>query len=68
MLENRSFDHKLGFSWIKGTDVFSGNPTGVSGLTVLSLLQFARSLKAGSAKGVIGDLWGSWASPPEAAT
>lgn len=33
MLENRSFDHLLGFSGIKGTDAVSGLPTPVNGLT-----------------------------------
>lgn len=33
MLENRSFDHLLGFSGIKGTDAVSGVPTPVNGLT-----------------------------------
>lgn len=33
MLENRSFDHLLGFSGIKGTDVVSSLPTPVNGLT-----------------------------------
>jgi phospholipase C len=32
MLENRSFDHLLGFSQIQGTDT-SGNPTKIDGLT-----------------------------------
>jgi phospholipase C len=32
MLENRSFDHLLGFSQIQGTDP-SGNPTTIHGLT-----------------------------------
>jgi phospholipase C len=33
MLENRSFDHMLGFSAISGTDAVSGAPTTVNGLT-----------------------------------
>jgi phospholipase C len=33
MLENRSFDHMLGFSGIAGKDAQSGEPTVVSGLT-----------------------------------
>jgi phospholipase C len=32
MLENRSFDHMLGFSGIEGTDAKSGSPTSVNGL------------------------------------
>jgi phospholipase C len=33
MLENRSFDHMLGFSGITGTDAETGQPTGIAGLT-----------------------------------
>jgi phospholipase C len=33
MLENRSFDHMLGFSGITGTDAVSGKSTQISGLT-----------------------------------
>jgi phospholipase C len=33
MLENRSFDHMLGWSGITGTDAVSGQPTAVQGLT-----------------------------------
>jgi phospholipase C len=33
MLENRSFDHMLGFSGITGTDAQTGHPTSVIGLT-----------------------------------
>jgi phospholipase C len=32
MLENRSFDHMLGFSGITGTDIATGQPTTVDGL------------------------------------
>src|ERR1700674_5571371 len=32
MLENRSFDHMLGFSGITGTDSISGSPTAINGL------------------------------------
>jgi len=32
MLENRSFDHMLGFSGITGTDAVTGRPTGINGL------------------------------------
>ncbi|MGN6603645.1 MAG: alkaline phosphatase family protein [Ginsengibacter sp.] len=32
MFENRSFDHILGFSGIKGSDVVTGNPTEINGL------------------------------------
>ncbi|SDC01720.1 Phospholipase C [Raineyella antarctica] len=33
MLENRSFDHMLGFSGITGTDAATGQPTTIEGLT-----------------------------------
>ena len=33
MLENRSFDHMLGFSGIAGTDAVTGQPTTINGLT-----------------------------------
>src|SRR5690242_4410368 len=33
MLENRSFDHMLGFSGITGSDATSGAPTQIDGLT-----------------------------------
>jgi phospholipase C len=33
MLENRSFDHLLGFSGLSGTDAITGRPTTVDGLT-----------------------------------
>lgn len=35
MLENRSFDHMLGFSGITGTDAATGQPTTIDGLTGL---------------------------------
>jgi hypothetical protein len=33
MLENRSFDHRLGFSGINGIDAVTGQETGIDGLT-----------------------------------
>lgn len=33
LLENRSFDHLLGFSGITGTDAVTGNPASIDGLT-----------------------------------
>jgi phospholipase C len=46
MLENRSFDHMLGFSGIEGTDASSGQRTHINSisLTDLSLGALARSL------------------------
>jgi phospholipase C len=57
ILENRSFDHLLGFSRIAGTDATSGNETEISGLVDLDLLEFAKHLGANSAKGVVDLLW-----------
>jgi phospholipase C len=37
MLENRSFDHMLGYSAITGTDASDGTPTAIRGLRPLSL-------------------------------
>ncbi len=33
VLENRAFDHMLGFSGITGTDAVTGKPTSINGLT-----------------------------------
>src|ERR1700759_4677794 len=33
MLENRSFDHMLGFSGIQGADAVTGQPTSIRGLS-----------------------------------
>jgi phospholipase C len=33
MLENRAFDHMLGFSMVSGRDAQSGQPTQLNGLT-----------------------------------
>jgi phospholipase C len=40
MLENRSFDHMLGFSGITGNDAVTGQPTSVDGLTGTEANQF----------------------------
>ena len=50
-LENRSFDHMLGFSAIHGQDAATGEPTEIRGVTDLSLLQLARSLQVNTASG-----------------
>lgn len=52
MLENRSFDHMLGFSGIIGIDASSGTPTQIAGLTQLSLLQLADALGVTTASGM----------------
>jgi phospholipase C len=62
MLENRSFDHMLGFSGITGIDASSGNPTQIAGLTQLSLLQLADSLGVTTASGMAQRRGQNW--PP----
>jgi phospholipase C len=51
MLENRSFDHMLGYSAIHGQDAVTGAPTQIRGLTSLSLLQLAKSFQVGAVSG-----------------
>ena len=52
MLENRSFDHMLGFSGITGIDAVSGNATRINGLDrpQVSLRQLAKSLLTNTAR------------------
>ena len=64
MLENRSFDHMLGFSGIKGTDAHSGSATQIIGLVDLSLRQLARSLQANTASGMAQRKGQKWPPPP----
>ena len=66
MLENRSFDHMLGFSGITGTDAVSGSRTSVNGLTLAgtSLLQLARSWQRKSVSGIVLSQEGKWPPPP----
>ncbi len=64
MLENRSFDHMLGFSRIKGTDALSGSATQIIGLADLSLLQLARSLHVKTASGMVQRKGQKWPPPP----
>jgi len=64
MLENRSFDHMLGFSGIKGTDAVSGGATQIIGLVDLSLLQLARSLQANTASGMVRRKGQTWPPAP----
>src|ERR1035438_10025224 len=40
MLENRAFDHMLGFSGITGSDAVTGQPTQINGLTGSETNQF----------------------------
>jgi phospholipase C len=53
MLENRSFDHMLGFSGITGTDAESGNPTLINGFSPLSLRLNANSFQTNSLRGIV---------------
>lgn len=66
MLENRSFDHMLGFSGITGTDPVSGEVTSVNGLILAggSLLQLARSLHTDTASGIVLKQGKHWPPPP----
>jgi phospholipase C len=62
VLENRSFDHMLGFSGIVGTDALTGGATSVNGLALAgsSLLQLARSWREDRVSGIVvkrGDTW-----------
>lgn len=41
MLENRSFDHMLGFSGITGSDAVTGQPTSINGLTGAETNQYS---------------------------
>jgi phospholipase C len=64
MLENRSFDHMLGFSGIKGIDAVSGDATQITGCVDLSLRQLARSLQANTASGMVQRKEHKWPPPP----
>src|SRR5438067_1190090 len=66
MLENRSFDHMLGFSDITGTDAVSGRVTKISGLTppAFSLLQVVRSWRANALSAVVKGYGRNWPPPP----
>ena len=66
MLENRSFDHMLGFSGITGTDAALRRPTTINGLTLASssLLQLARSWQRNTVGGIVLKEGGKWPPPP----
>ena len=55
MLENRSFDHMLGFSGISGTDPVTGTPTPIRGLTFsgASLRELARNCEQNLVSGIV---------------
>ncbi len=48
MLENRSFDHMLGFSSIRGTDAVSNRPTQINGLSHRETNSYTRNGQATS--------------------
>jgi phospholipase C len=66
MLENRSFDHMLGFSGITGTDAVTRGATSVDGLFLLggSLRQLARDWQTNSASGIVINQGKNWPPPP----
>lgn len=66
MLENRSFDHMLGFSGITGSDAVSGRPTSVNGLNLAgtSLLQLAQSWQRNNVSSIVLRQKGKWPPPP----
>jgi phospholipase C len=64
MLENRSFDHMLGFSGITGTDAFSGGHTEIIGLIDVRLLQFAKSFAVSGVSGIVQRKEQPWPPPP----
>jgi phospholipase C len=66
MLENRSFDHMLGFSGISGVDAVSGAPTSINGLTLAasSLRQLAQSWQRNSVSSIVQRQAGKWPPPP----
>jgi phospholipase C len=66
MLENRSFDHMLGFSGITGKDAVTGGATAVGGLLLLggSLRQLARDWQTSSASGIVINQGKNWPPPP----
>ena len=62
MLENRSFDHMLGFSGITGTDASSGSHTHIHGLNPLGLRSAVESFQTNSIGGIVKKEGRSW--PP----
>jgi phospholipase C len=64
MLENRSFDHMLGFSGINGGDASSGAPTRIDGLSPLGLRSAVDSFQTNSLGGIVKKTGGNWPPPP----
>jgi phospholipase C len=63
MLENRSFDHMLGFSGITGTDPFSGGATQVHGLNPLALRPALEAFQVNSVGRIVVKEGQSWPRP-----
>jgi phospholipase C len=64
MLENRSFDHMLGFSGLTGLDASTGSATEILGLTQLSLRSLANAMGVGTASGMALRKGQHWPPPP----
>lgn len=62
MLENRSFDHMLGFSGISGRDAQDGTPTMIRGLSPLSLRATYEAYQQSSLSGIVRRRAQAW--PP----
>ncbi|HEV2386043.1 MAG TPA: alkaline phosphatase family protein [Candidatus Acidoferrales bacterium] len=62
MLENRSFDHLLGFSGITGTDAASGSETRINGLNPLGFRSAVESFQTDSIRGIVRKEGRNW--PP----
>jgi len=62
MLENRSFDHMLGFSGITGIDASSGGATQVTGLSPLALRPVLEAFQVNSIGGIVQKEGQNW--PP----
>lgn len=62
MLENRSFDHMLGFSGITGTDASSGSQARINGLNPLGLRSAVESFQTNSIGGIVKKEGQNW--PP----
>jgi phospholipase C len=60
MLENRAFDHMLGYSALAGQDAVSAAPTEIAGLTRLSVRQAAASLGANAASDLVRSKGQTW--------
>jgi phospholipase C len=63
MLENRSFDHMLGFSGITGIDASSGGATQVRGLNPLALRPALEAFQVNSVGGILLREGRSWPPP-----